>query len=121
MANNHNISDTPPAAHCPTCGAPATPGAMETYRSTPTDGKIDAIEALRNALPTAGEVTAAQHQLLADTANAVERMRIAHKEDLAELLALLIEFGVKAATGELSAEDFQKPIELARKLIRSIP
>ncbi len=83
--------------------------------------KIDAIEYLRSALPEAGEVTAAQHRLMAETAAAMERNRIAHREDLENLLATLIEFGVKAATGELAAEDFQAPIELARKLIRSIP
>ncbi len=117
------------APTCPTCGAP-TP---QTYRSPapmpdtmpPPDAaepaKVDVIEMLRAALPEAGAVTAAQHQLMTDTAEAMERMRIAHREDLKDLLATLLEFGVKAATGDLTAEDFKAPIDLARKLIRSIP
>ncbi len=83
--------------------------------------KIDVIDMLRLSLVDAGEVTAAQHQLIADTAAAMERNRTAHKADLQDLLATLLEFGIKAATGELQAEDFKAPVELARRLLRSIP
>ncbi len=117
-----------PAANCPTCGAPAS-AATQTYRTPATmpppeeaePVKIDVIDMLRLSLVDAGEVTAAQHQLIADTAAAMERNRIEHKGDLEDLLSTLLEFGVKAATGELKAEDFKAPVELARKLLRSIP
>lgn len=91
---------------------------------TPTpdsDGKIDVIEMMRDKLKEAGNVTAAQHQLITDTAEMVERARAAHRSDLLTLLAELIGLGTKVATGEVEAQDFAGPIDTVRKLIESIP
>lgn len=82
--------------------------------------KRDVIAELSSALDEAKAATAAQHQLSADTAAALERFRVMHRAALNDLLATLLDFGARVAVGDLRAEDFAPPIASLRRLIESI-